>query len=423
MRKLVTIRHVDAIEPIQNADAIELAIFGGWKVVIKKGEFKVGDPALYFEIDSFLPAGNPAWQFLIDKQSREFDGKTGHRLRTIKLRGQISQGLALRVDQFPVVMHCIRNDIIGGEVLEGPEQAVVYRTLADAMHNSEMLLAPEDLDWSELLGVVKYDPPLPAALQGKAAGLFPSFIRKTDQERCQNLVPEIFQYEKTMMATELTEEQAAAGVAAGRLHIENGIVYTVHEAKADPDAEYEVSIKLDGSSATFFYKRDEGKLGVCSRNLELKVDEENKENTFVRMLFDSGLDVVLRDLDMNIALQGELMGPAIQGNREGLKDFKFFLFDVQLLDEGRYMTPEERHALFHRLLDLGVNSTKIDHVPVLHRAVTLQELGITNAQQLLAYAEGPSLVHAVREGLVFKRVDGGFSFKAISNKFLAAEKD
>lgn len=98
-RKLVTIRTIDAIGPIEGADAIEVATIGGWNVVVKKNEVKAGDKVFYFEIDSFLPDGNPAWQFLVDKQGRTFEGRLGHRLRTVKLRGTTSQGLVLRLDQ------------------------------------------------------------------------------------------------------------------------------------------------------------------------------------------------------------------------------------------------------------------------------------------------------------------------------------
>src|SRR5437868_5252327 len=92
-RVLASFRTVDAIEPIEGADAIELAVVGGWKVVTKKGEFNSGDLCVYVEIDSFMPDGVPAWQFLIDKQPKMMGGAKGHKLRTIRLRGQTSQGL------------------------------------------------------------------------------------------------------------------------------------------------------------------------------------------------------------------------------------------------------------------------------------------------------------------------------------------
>ena len=151
-RKLVTIRTIDTINPIEGADAIEVATIGGWNVVVKKNEVKAGDKVVYFEIDSFLPDGNPAWQFLVDKQSRTFEGKLGHRLRTVRLRGQTSQGFIVPLSALPQITE--------------PQEGV---------------------DYAELLDIVKWEATLPACLQGQAEGLFPSFIKKTDQERCQNL--------------------------------------------------------------------------------------------------------------------------------------------------------------------------------------------------------------------------------------------
>lgn len=99
MRKLVTVRTVDAIRPIPGADAIECAIVEGWTVVIKKGEFAVGDRCVFFEIDSFLPLDDPRFTFL-EKAAITWNEQRGVRLRTMKLRGQISQGLILPLSQF-----------------------------------------------------------------------------------------------------------------------------------------------------------------------------------------------------------------------------------------------------------------------------------------------------------------------------------
>jgi len=424
LRKLVTLRKIDALDPIPNADAIEVATVEGWKVVVKKGEFKVGDLCVYFEIDSFLPDGNPAWQFLVDKQGREFEGKRGHRLKTIKLRGQLSQGFVIPLASAPAV-HDAFKDM---QFMLGTDAAI-----------TEI----RQLDFSAVLGVVKWDPPLPAALAGLAKGLFPSFIRKTDQERCQNLGRAIFGYEDEMFPFDignLPEDALQTMQDKGLLEwvgdALGGKWMKVIPAEASPDAAYEVTMKMDGSSATFFHR--DGEVGVCSRNLELKVDEANKDNTFVRMLFDSTLNVVLPELG-NIAIQGELMGPAIQGNRENLKDFTFFVFEVQFLDEGRNATIYERYGIMDKLYALGVNPHKVRHAPIMTAPGkfvefqelsgeervrhTLPSLGITNVDELLKFAEGPSLVNKVREGLVFKRADGKFSFKAISNAYLLGEKE
>lgn len=367
MRKLVTLRTINALDPIEGADVIEVATIDGWKVVVKKGEFKVGDPCLYFEIDSFLPPGNPAWQFLIDKQPRTFDGVVGHRLRTVKLRGQISQGFVIHPRQY--------YKDFGYPILELLEDLTV-RLGKDAA-----LEEIRNLDLTEMLGVVKWDPPVPAELAGQVEGFFPGWMKKTDQERCQNLLKEIF--------------------------VDN------------VDAEYEVSLKLDGTSVTYYHR--DGKVGVCSRNLEYKINEENAGNTMIRILQESGLDTILPKFG-NIAIQGELMGPGIQGNREKLAKHRFYIFDIQNLDTGEYVGHDERAEVFEAIWAVCLGDL-IGMVPIYHVGVALNELGIFNVDQLLAFAEGPSITHPVREGLVFKRMDGKFSFKAISNSFLAKEKD
>lgn len=96
-RKLATIQRIDEIRPIEGADAIEVARVLGWDVVVKKGEFKVGDLAAYFEIDSFLPR-RPEWSFLEKSCLRRMGEKEGLRLKTIKLRGQVSSGLLMKIE-------------------------------------------------------------------------------------------------------------------------------------------------------------------------------------------------------------------------------------------------------------------------------------------------------------------------------------
>lgn len=417
-RKLVSIRTIANIEPIPNADAIEVAVVDGWKVVTKKGEFKPGDLCVYFEIDSFLPDGVPAWQFLVDKSARIFEGVKGHKLRSIKLRGVVSQGLVLPLD-FAV------ERFVDSEFDEGQELGEFF-----AVGN----------DISEFLSVKKWEAALPAELVGQAQGLFPSFIRKTDQERCQNLASEIFGYEDKVVPFDVTGIPAEA---LADMVIKGQVVTTaegpkkVLKAKADRNALYEVSMKLDGSSLTAFARAqfaepfmDEfGELqntiesGVCSRNLQLKVNDENAQNAFVKMFVESGLKAALETLaaeGLEIAVQGELMGPGIQGNQEKLTAPKFFVFDIFDIRDGKYLGPVERFQMFKKLCALGAD---INHVPVISEGVTLDELGLKSVQDLLQFAEGPSIVAKQREGLVFKRLDGGFSFKAISNKWLVAEKD
>jgi RNA ligase (TIGR02306 family) len=141
-RKLVTIQTIEAIGPIPGADNIQQARVMGWTVVIKKGEFAVGDPCVFFEIDSILPDG-PAWA--------EFMRARHFRVRTIKLRGVLSQGLALPV--------AILGDGVAIDALRGT-------------------------DVRERLGVTKFEPVLPETRE--LAGPFPARVPKTDEIRLQS---------------------------------------------------------------------------------------------------------------------------------------------------------------------------------------------------------------------------------------------
>jgi RNA ligase (TIGR02306 family) len=162
-RKLATIRKIAAIEPIEGADAIEVAVVDGWKVVVKKGEFQVDSLACYVEIDAWIPT--ELAPFLSKgKEPREFEGVKGERLRTVKLRGQLSQGLLLHMDALNL-----------GEFVA---------TLSD-----------ETNDVTELLGILKWERPMNAQLAGMARGNFPSAVPKTDQERIQNLTRSFAEYQ------------------------------------------------------------------------------------------------------------------------------------------------------------------------------------------------------------------------------------
>ncbi len=341
MRKLVTVLKIDDITPIDGADMIVCATIGGWKVVTKKGEFNPGDFCVYFEIDSFLPETDYRFQFLMNHKG-VWNGHHGARLKTIKLRGQVSQGLALPIKDFP-------------------EVAQEYNGLL------------QEQDFAELLNVLKWEPVINAQLAGKVRGNFPSQIHKTDQERAQNIVDKIF---------------------------------------ADLDRVYEVSVKLEGSSMTV--ANIDGDLQVCSRNMSLKLDDEG--NAFVKTARTSGALEYIEDYP-NLAFQGELMGPGVQGNHEGFSELRYYVFDIFDIKEGRYLSPKERIDLIIEL----PGGDKIYHVPILHNK-SLRQLGITNIDELIAFADGPSINHKNREGLVFKAMDSDFTFKVISNKYLLKEK-
>lgn len=163
MRQLVTKRKVEALNEIPGADRIEVARVDGWQCVVKKGEFKVGDEGLYFEIDSFLPV-LPVFSFLGPNSLKKMDEHQGYRIKTMRLKQQLSQGLLLPLNLFPELDF--------------------------------------EKDLSLQLNVLKYEKPIPVDPKSQIKGNFPSFIPKTEQERVQNLVSKLPFHKETFEVTE-----------------------------------------------------------------------------------------------------------------------------------------------------------------------------------------------------------------------------
>lgn len=337
-RKLATVQRIIDISPIPGADSIEVATVKGWKVVVKKDEFQVNDLVVYLEIDSWVPT--EIAPFLSKgNEPKEYKGVKGERLRTIKLRKQISQGLILPISVLDV---------------------------------SDTLILEEGWDVSERLGIIKWEQEIPAQLRGLIKGNFPSFIPKTDQERIQNLGKELEEWKLQ-------------------------------------DHTWEVTEKLEGSSFTAYFNNNE--FGVCSRNLDLKCDENN---AFWVIAIKKDLENKLRQLGKNLAIQGELCGIGIQGNHYELKENDVFVFDIFDIDEQKYLSGIERLEIANKL--------ELNHVPVL--SVSKLDSNAT-IESLLEFADGKSLVNTKknREGLVYKSItDPSVSFKTVSNLYLVNEK-
>ena len=326
MRKMATVRVIDSILPIPDADLIECAVIGGWKVVTKKGEYMPGDLAIYCEIDSWIP--HELAPFLSKGEPKEYNGVKGERLRTVRLRKQLSQGLLLP-----------------------------YSLLG--------MIGSEGDDVSEFFNIQKWEAPVSPQLAGQVKGTFPSQIPKTDQERVQNLKRELENYDSVL---------------------------------------FEVTEKMEGSSMTCYLI--DGEFGVCSRNMDLKRDENN---TFWKAAIEEYIEQKLRAYGVdNIALQGELIGPGIQGNIYNLISHLFKVFDVYDIQEGYYLLPEDRKAF--------VDAIGLKHVPVLGTHLLVDP----DIDSILLAAEGKSLLNPSqeREGVVYKSMNSQFSFKAISNKYL-----
>jgi len=259
--KLASIETISAVAPHSNADRLELATVLGWQTIVKRGEFKVGDRVVLVVIDTILP----------DAEWSEFlkDGDKPIRLKTIRLRGEWSQGLVLPLSVLPEHM---RTWQIGADV--GGE-----------------------------LGIKKYEKEIPAQLSGTALGAFPTYVvSKTDEDNA-------------LSNLDLVQHVLSLGPVC-------------------------VTQKLDGSSMTVIveFKDLAPHVRVCSRNLELADTDGNSFWRVARKLDFSDLAFAAARINSQpIVLQGELMGPGIQGNQLGLMEPELYLFQVR--DHGSWMTP------------------------------------------------------------------------------------
>lgn len=329
MRKLVTVAKIEDIKPIEGADSICAYRVRNWWVVDKKNKYSIEDLVLYYEIDSFIPI-KEEFEFLRKSSYKKLpDGTEGFRLKTIKLRGQISQGLITKIPNN------------GGSVTEGD-------------------------DWTDILNVTKYELPIPVALSGEVKGNFPNFMPKTDEERIQNIKTSDFNNWKNLKC-----------------------YYTE---------------KIDGTSITIYFNNNT--FGVCSRNLELKY---NETNSYWEAVNNLNLERKLRELGKNIALQGELFGNGVQGNKYKQNGRSIAFFNVFDIDKQSKLPYKEFVNLCKQL--------ELSTVPVIDDNFVI---GDKTVEDLLNLAEGFSVLNTstLREGIVVRDYENNISFKVISNSWL-----
>lgn len=336
---MATVRLIDEILVHNNADALEIAVIGGWQCVVKKGEFKAGDLVIYIEADAWVP--NTLAPFLQKPNSklRAYNGIEGNRLRHARFRGELSQGLVLPLtDNYP-----------------------------------------EGFDLTEMLSVQKWEKEIPAVLRGDARGNFPSEIPKTDQPRIQNINRNLEQY----------------------LH---------------NNEDFQVTEKLHGTSCTFYLDKDDV-FHVCSRNLDLK---ETEGNTYWLVARELDIENKMREQGMQgLAIQGEIIGPGINGNQYGLNKPVFYAFDVFNVNTNSYESTQQTELAAARL--------NLFHVPIIEH-VTLRYFSDDAkilTKILLTHAEGQSKLNtSKREGYVFKSTSNPeHSFKVVSNEWLLSGGD
>lgn len=374
MRKLASIQKIISLTPIPNADRIELARVLGWKCVVKKGEFKVGDKCVYIEIDSIPPSDNPVFDFL-----KHSNGKMD-RVKTIKLRGQISQGLAMPVNLFDgLEKYDVGDDItkvLGITKWEPDERNRVPLSQSPLymrrFHNRRLKWLYSK-PWLDLFHKWLYV---------KTRAKFPLFLNKTDETRVQVLGDMLEKYKGT---------------------------------------ECYVTEKIDGQSITIWFD-GHSKMHVASRNYEIL----DKEDYMWAAVGCEDIEVKVRACFYPLRpryffLQGELIGSGIQANRYNKTTYYIYFFNSGFYDSGKV-----QYNSIDTLLGFA-NQVCLRIVPMLDDNYKLE----SDIDSIVEMSRGKSVLFDIpREGIVIRpkkdiydnqiegMVGNRISFKAINPDFL-----
>ena len=409
-RELCYIVKIDAIEPIVGSDNCEAAVVGGWRVMTRKETFKPGNMAVYFEIDSKVPEKEP-FKFLENKhykvktQKYTFGGKGNF----------ISQGLLMPLTDFPDLFEedhvsnmgwvykgvkCEYNIVEPGQFLT-KLLGVKYSVAEDNTRKSKSdKFTKMRARHQKLFKKNKLVQWLWNRQWGKEILFFflgnkkdkrgwPDWVRKTDEERCQNL-PQLFPGDET---------------------------------------KWIVTEKIDGSSTTFTYKRKGKNKGfyVCSRNVCFDTPEKAEKcyydsNIYLEMAEKYDIENKLKEIlekyggDYDfVTLQGETYGESVQKRTYSIEGRDFMAFNLIF---GNDINNQDR--LSSTQMKTILDEYTIPSVPILNTSYQLPQ----TCDELLIYADGESeLDGKTREGIVLRTQDGNNSFKAVSNKFLLEYKE
>lgn len=396
-RELAYVVLIDDIEPIPNYDRVEQAIVGGWRVIVQKGQFKVGDPAIYFEIDSKVPN---------DKECFAFLEKRNYKIKTLKMCKTISQGLLMHAEDFGWKINEWGDAIVDekGERHYSVDETrfltqklgVTYADVEDNKRKAPSVDKYKKMAqrnpkifkqfWARWMMKRDWGKKIMFFFFGKKKdkkNSWPAWVAKTDEERVQNM-PWILNDTGIWIVTE----------------------------------------KIDGSSTTFTMKR--GKKGkndfyVCSRNVCFDTIDKPcyyDTNIYWEMAQKYDMYNVLTKLLEKfpnaewVTVQGETFGEGVQKRNYSLEGHDFRAFNLITSDRGRFNTIEMAECLD----EFGVPS-----VPILVKDFDFQKEDGSNltVDELLDLATGASQIDNLpREGFVLRSADGTKSFKAVSNSFL-----
>jgi len=355
-RKLAHVEEISWIEPIPRKDRVVLAGVLGWSVIVQKADYQVGQKCVFCEIDSVFPE-KPEFEFL---RSKKF------RIKTMKLGGVLSQGIC-----FPMSILPEGNYKVGDDVTELLGITQYEGTMDKEERKTEIGKKTKEKYPKFLLRHAWFRKLIKPKNMPKG---FPEFVSKTDETRIQN-APFYLAMDCEFVATE----------------------------------------KVDGQSGTFTLQKMKGKhfwnknsydFAVCSRNLRIwGKDDSSYWQVAEKYRMKKVLERLIGDNEW-VAIQGECIAPWVQGNKYKVTEADLYVFNL-VYPSGRVASLEAKKI---------VEEAGLKFVPIIDEAVKIKGMKMV---EVLEYATGKSkLCDTLREGIVFRSLDGSRSFKAVSPDFL-----
>jgi RNA ligase (TIGR02306 family) len=361
MRKLASIQEITNIKEIPKADKIEVATVLGWKVVVRKDEFKIGDKVVYIEIDSKLPP-REEFSFLKDRN---------YKVKTIKLRGQISQGIIFNLS----ILKNKKKYEIGDDVTD---ELGIKKILTQEEKNELQTKQVSNNRFVKYMMKYKWF----RNLQNKrtSSGKFPVYIVKTDETRCQNM-EFVLKNKESFIVTEKIDGQSGTWVLAKK---KQNIIQKI------------------------LMRKDKYEFIVCSRNIRkgLKFDGSSYWHIAKKYNIEKKLKNLIGK-NQYVAIQGEVIGVGIQKNKYCIDDYDMYVFN--------YIVPGKTYSACNKVISNILSEQGFKTVPVVDYNYILPD----TIDELVEYSIGKSVLYNTqREGIVLRNNENIVSFKCINPEFL-----
>ncbi|KAB5551096.1 RNA ligase-domain-containing protein [Coniochaeta sp. 2T2.1] len=375
VRKLVTVRRISRIEKDKKRK-LKFAHVDGWTVYVGPKRWQAGDLVVFFEIDSFLPKSDGRYWELIAYDKTVFRGQEGYRVKSRRIGGnKVSPGLIFRLTDFPEI------------------KEVWDKTVA-ALGEEEGAKAAMAMSFEDVLGVKKYIAELDGDTPFASLGPPPCFIHQPAWERAQNIAS-LFSPATRAAATtyQITEKL-------------NGWSMSVYWVRRDSRWRQRLT-EIPPACKGVMEPEGGRRVGVCTRNQDWLA---NEGNPLWKVALEMDLPGKVRRIGGDVAVQGEFVGSSVMANTMGFAEGEhtFRVFAIWDIERQTYLSVAETMEICERL--------DLPHTPVV-RCCRLDEFA-SDLEDLVRKADGVGMNERIREGLVFKTMDGQRQFKVISNQWL-----